>query len=341
MLQAYRDGKDLYVEIASIAMHVPYKMCLEHFPKNCPIKQNEDGKWEYALLKSGQDDGKQSFLELDYSDINPEDYNYDKLADGETDTYKQGKEYRNQAKKILLGIMYGRGEKSIAEQLGCSVEEARDIKDNVYTAFPKIKEFERSSSAMVKEKGYVTTLWGRKRRLPDYNLPTFEFHYCDDNGNILEGQKVPESDIKKFTQNLESKYWKARATYIEELRTKHKVIVIENGSKIAAAGRQIINSRVQGCLDGDTIIKTKELGEVNISSVSDRSDLHVWDGSDWTTCDILPSGKKRKCIITLENGTTITCSPDHKFKVKSNDTYIWKACKDLTGEDDILIENEA
>ena len=103
MLQAYRDGKDLYVEIASIAMHVPYKMCLEHFPKNCPIIQNEEGKWEYALLKSGQDDGKQSFLELDYSDINPEDYNYDKLADGETDTYKQGKEYRNQAKKILLG----------------------------------------------------------------------------------------------------------------------------------------------------------------------------------------------------------------------------------------------
>lgn len=103
MLQAYRDGKDLYVEIASIAMHVPYKECLEHFPKNCPIKKNEHGKWEYAKLKNGEEDNKKSFTDLNYSDINPENYDYDKLADGETDTYKAGKERRSQAKKILLG----------------------------------------------------------------------------------------------------------------------------------------------------------------------------------------------------------------------------------------------
>ena len=104
MLQAYRDGKDLYVEIAAIAMHVPYKKCLEHFPKGCPIKKNTDGKWEYAKLKTGEEDGKNDFLDLNYSKIDPELYDYDKLADGETDTYKDGKERRGQAKKILLGI---------------------------------------------------------------------------------------------------------------------------------------------------------------------------------------------------------------------------------------------
>ena len=57
-------GKDLYVEIASIAMHVPYKKCLEHFPKNCPIKKNEEGKWEYALRKDLNDDGKNEFEEF-------------------------------------------------------------------------------------------------------------------------------------------------------------------------------------------------------------------------------------------------------------------------------------
>lgn len=106
MLNAYREGKDLYVEIAAIAMHVSYKECLEHFPKGCPIKKNEEGKWCYALLKSGEDDGIKDFKELDYSHINPDDYDYDKLADGETDTYKLGKERRGQAKKILLGRHY-------------------------------------------------------------------------------------------------------------------------------------------------------------------------------------------------------------------------------------------
>lgn len=116
MLQAYRDGKDLYVEIASIALHIPYKKCLEHFPKGCPIKKNSDGKWEYALLKSGNDDGKEKFEELNYSTINVDNYDYEKLADGETDTFKEGKERRGQAKKILLGKHYAQlklGERKI------------------------------------------------------------------------------------------------------------------------------------------------------------------------------------------------------------------------------------
>lgn len=102
MLQAYRDGKDLYVEIAAIAMHLPYKECLEHFPKDCPIKQVGDD-WFYAKLKNGEDDGKEDFVDLNYDDINVDDYDYDKLSDGETDVYHDGKERRSQAKKILLG----------------------------------------------------------------------------------------------------------------------------------------------------------------------------------------------------------------------------------------------
>jgi hypothetical protein len=84
MLQAYIDGKDLYVEIASIALHLPYNECLEHFPKGTPIKQQGED-WVYA------------------TDEEIANKDYDKLADGDTDTYHIGKERRNQAKKILLG----------------------------------------------------------------------------------------------------------------------------------------------------------------------------------------------------------------------------------------------
>jgi len=241
MLQAYRDGKDLYVEIAAIAMHLNYNECLEHFPKGTPIK-NVDGKWYYALHK----ETNMVAPKCDYSDVNVEDYDYDKLADGETDTFKDGKERRGQAKKILLGIMYGRGENSIAEQLGCDVEEARDIKNNVYDAFPKIKVFERDSQLMVKNLGYVTTLWGRKRRLPNYNLPPFTFYYLDNYGNIRRDTSVPNDIKEKLTNKLNTMFWKSRLNFIEELKIKEKILVIDNGNKIADASRQIINSRVQG-----------------------------------------------------------------------------------------------
>ena len=246
MLQAYMDGKDLYVEIAAIAFHKPYKECLEHFPKGCPIKKNDQGKWVYALLKNGQDDGKANFEDLDYSDINPDDYDYDKLADGETDVYKAGKEYRGQAKKILLGIMYGRGEKSIAEQLGCEIEEARTIKQNVYIAFPRIKVFEEESANMVKDHGYVTTLWGRKRRLPNYNLPPYEYFYYKSDDTVDLKSVVPDSYKNKYDAKLAKATFKTKPDVIEEAKIKDRIAIIDNTSKIAAAQRQIINSRVQG-----------------------------------------------------------------------------------------------
>ena len=78
-MEAINQGKDLYATVASHAFHTTYEECLEHFPKDTPIKQiGED--WYYADLS-----------------------NYDKLADGENDTYKDGKERRKQAKVILLG----------------------------------------------------------------------------------------------------------------------------------------------------------------------------------------------------------------------------------------------
>lgn len=247
MLAAYRAGKDLYVEIASISFHKPYKFCLEHFPKGCPIKQNAEGKWEYALLKTGEDDGKLNFEDLKYDEVNLDDYDYDKLADGETDVYKVGKEFRGQAKRILLGIMYGRGERSIAEQLECDIDEAREIKNNVYSAFPKIKVFERDSATMVHEKGYVTTLWGRRRHLGDYNLPNFEFYYLYPDKDVIdETRTVPDSIASELRGKLANLRWKKKDEFIKSKKENERILIVDNNSKIAAAGRQIINSRVQG-----------------------------------------------------------------------------------------------
>lgn len=254
MLQAYREGKDLYCEIAAISFHRPYKKCLEHFPKGAPIKQDNEGHWVYALLKDGTEDDINDFADLHKyldDDFNPECYDYDKLADGENDTFAEGKEFRGQAKKILLGIMYGRGEKSIGEQLGCTPEEAHDIKESVYTSFPKIKPFEEASNQMVRVKGYVTTLWGRRRRLVDYNLPTLEMYYVyEDN----EGNEIRREDLSKVNPvragQIKAEYanvkWNDRDEWAKKLKAKEGIVVINNSSKIARAGRQIINSRVQG-----------------------------------------------------------------------------------------------
>ncbi len=236
---------------------------------------------------------------------------------------------------IVLVIMYGRGENSIAEQLGCSVEEARSIKNNVYDEFPGIMKFEKDSRQLVATKGYVTTLWGRKRRLPNYNLPNYSFYYATEDDKIDTTKTVPKDKCDALTHKLNNLYWKKKLQFIDMVLKKERIIIEDNNGKINDAGRQIINSRVQGCLDGNTKIKSKDYGIINIKDYVNHT-LDIWDGENWTPGTIVNSGKKQKCIIHLDNGTDFICSPDHKFRVTlSNGSKIWKKCSELLPNDNI------
>lgn len=169
-------------------------------------------------------------------------------------TNKEGKKYRTSAKSVLLGVLYGRGVESIGEQLGCSKEKAQDIKDSVFNAFPAIKQFEDSSLHMGHEVGYVTTVCGRKRRLPELQLDEYEFKWrkgmspdddpLDFDGNDEESE-VPYDIQEKYLNKLERCRFSEKRK-IFEYANKEGVWIIDNGKKIADATRQTVNARVQG-----------------------------------------------------------------------------------------------
>lgn len=202
MLQAYKDGKDLYASIASLAFGKPYEECLEFRP------------------------------------------------DGTTN--EAGKERRSQAKSILLGILYGRGINSVAEQLHTTKAKAQQIQDRVFKGFPAIKKFEEDSIRMAEELGYVTTYWGRKRRLPDMQLDEFEFKwqpgYGDDDPLSFDNEvietEVDEETIDYYTRKLRKNPYRKKPIYEEA--NAEGIWIVDNGGKIADATRQCVNSRIQG-----------------------------------------------------------------------------------------------
>lgn len=57
-------------------------------------------------------------------------------------------------------ILYGRGTASVAEQIGSSVEEAQQIIDDFFNAYPAIKQFTEETQAKAKKNGYTETAWG-------------------------------------------------------------------------------------------------------------------------------------------------------------------------------------
>ena len=194
-----------------------------------------------------------------YSEIASKAFNkpYDECREFNADGTKNkaGKERRTQAKSILLGVLYGRGTASIGEQLGCSADKAQAIKDSVFNGFPAIEEFEKASLDMAWELGYVTTVCGRKRRLPDYSLPEFEFkwrdgarpsddllNFDDDSGR---DEPVPESAIRKYSGLLQrARPWDKRKIF--EQANKEGIWIVDNGAKIADAERKCVNARIQG-----------------------------------------------------------------------------------------------
>lgn len=218
MIKAYQERKDLYAEIAALSFNTTYRECLE-------FMTDKDG----------------NFI-LD--------------ENGEKITYKPGKERRSQAKSILLGVLYGRGVPSIAEQLGTTTKKAQAIKDSVFKGFPAIPQFEKDSLAMGEELGYVTTLWGRKRRLPDLQLDEFEFKWKNgvapdddplgfDAMNEPISDEVPEEIQEKYLKKLSKAYFGEKRKIFEQANAEG-IWIIDNGGRIADAQRQCVNARIQG-----------------------------------------------------------------------------------------------
>ena len=76
---------------------------------------------------------------------------------------------RRKAKTANFGIIYGISVFGLSERLNIPRGEAKDLIDGYFQSFPKVKEYMDDAIEEAREKGYVETLFQRKRYLPDIN----------------------------------------------------------------------------------------------------------------------------------------------------------------------------
>ena len=217
MIKAFQEGRDVYASIASLAFNVPYEKCLEFHP--------------------------------DTHEYQPD-----------------GKARRGEAKVILLGITYGRAIPSIAEQLYHDrddmtdeekIKGAQKIYDSVLNAFPGLRRLMLATQKQAKQYGYVETILGRRRHLPDMQLPEFEFKpmsgYVNPDIDPLDPETlknksdIPERVKAALLKELTGyKYFGQVANRMRQLHEEEHIKVINNRSKIGDATRQCTNSVIQG-----------------------------------------------------------------------------------------------
>lgn len=165
----------------------------------------------------------------------------------------EGKARRSKAKTILLGITYGMGATTLAERMGLSLQESNQIIDDFYKGFPGVDKLTKDSQEMLKRTGYVTDMFGRRRHIPDAQLPEYEFK-CDNVSYDFNPLLNTPEHIDNKTEELISRYkeklsrakWKKDKDLIISQAKKDGLTIKSNGGFINRALRQCLNARIQG-----------------------------------------------------------------------------------------------
>ena len=80
---------------------------------------------------------------------------------------------RRSAKAVNFGIVYGISAFGLAKDIGTSRKEAQEYIDNYFVAYPKMHQFLENLKSEGNEKGYVTTMYGRRRPIPELKSSNF------------------------------------------------------------------------------------------------------------------------------------------------------------------------
>ena len=76
---------------------------------------------------------------------------------------------RTKSKRANFGIIYGITVFGLAERLDISRDEAKQLIDGYFETFPRVHDYMEQAKQQARQKGYVETLFGRRRYLPDIN----------------------------------------------------------------------------------------------------------------------------------------------------------------------------
>ena len=153
--------------------------------QNIPVR-NEDGK---EIRKAFIPDDGCEFFSADYSQIElrimahlSEDENMIEAFREEQDIHaataakiykinidEVSREQRSKAKTANFGIIYGISVFGLAERLSVDRKEAKELIDGYFENYPKVKAYMDESIRSARDKGYIETIFKRKRYLPDIN----------------------------------------------------------------------------------------------------------------------------------------------------------------------------
>ena len=108
------------------------------------------------------------------------------------------REQRGDAKAVNFGIIYGQGPFTLAQQLNKSRTEAKELIDNYYKTFPKLRQYIAHQVELARENGYVETILNRRRYLKNINSQNAIVRSADERNAVNAPIQGSAADIIKI-----------------------------------------------------------------------------------------------------------------------------------------------
>jgi len=150
-----------------------------------------------------------------------------------------GPDERRKAKTINFGLIYGMGARKLAQDLGIPMAEARMFIERYFARFAHIKEFFDRVEESARELGYVTTLSGRRRPLPDMRSQSGQARALAERQAVNTLIQGSAADLIKFAMLSVHKDAELRRMKARLLLQIHDELIVEVPEERArdAAGR--------------------------------------------------------------------------------------------------------
>jgi DNA polymerase I len=153
---------------------------------------------------------------------------------------------RSKAKMINYGIVYGLSDYGLADRLNIPREEAREFIDAYLQRFPEVARLMAETIERAKQDGYVQTLWGRRRQIPELRARNYQVRTLGERLAVNTVIQGTAADIIKLAMIRCHDALARSALKTRLLLTIHDELLFEGPPGEAAAARELIEREMVG-----------------------------------------------------------------------------------------------
>lgn len=136
-------------------------------------------------------------------------------------------EQRAFAKMVNFAVTYGMTESRLAREMGVPVEEAREYIARYFDRFPGVKQYVAETPAQAAAQGYVLTLYGRRRDLPDLRANNLQLRQAAERMAVNTPIQGTAADIMKLAMIRVERELRGRGLRAKQLLQVHDELVVE------------------------------------------------------------------------------------------------------------------